>query len=427
MPTYRLPTVCHRGMGRHRPSSHAVTVFAAIVAVIALAWTGCSSKEAAPPEPVVTVQVATVQKKTIQRIITANALLYPLNQATIVPKISAPIRKFYVDRGSHVQAGQLLAALENKDLSAAVVENQGAYEQAQAAYATSTEITLPAQIQAAQLNVRATKQAMEADRAVYQSRLKLYKAGAMARNLMNQSQVAYIQSRNQYQIAASDLKALQSIGKKQQLKSAQAALNSAKGRYLGAQAQLGYSEITSPISGVVTSSPLYPGEMASAGTPLITIMNTSRVVARTQLSPQQASQLRVGDPASIPLGPGQPVIQGKVSVVSPALDPNSTTVQVWVDARNPDGQLKVGSTVQVNMVAQTVDNALVVPVAAVLTASDGTTSVMVAGQDGKAHQTNVKTGIRQGDEVQITSGLQTGERVVTEGAYGLPDGTKVKF
>ncbi|MGH9582599.1 MAG: biotin/lipoyl-binding protein, partial [Bryobacteraceae bacterium] len=142
----------------------------------------------------VTVQVAPVQRKTIERMITASALLYPVNQATIVPKISAPIRKFYVNRGSHVKAGQLLAVLDNKDLSAAVVENRGAYEQAQATYATSTKVTLPAQIQAAQLSVKATRQAMEADRSVYQSRLKLFKAGAIARNLMNQSHVAYIQT-----------------------------------------------------------------------------------------------------------------------------------------------------------------------------------------------------------------------------------------
>ncbi|HEX7361213.1 MAG TPA: biotin/lipoyl-binding protein, partial [Bryobacteraceae bacterium] len=240
---------------------------AAPLAVALMMLLGCSSKQAATPEPVVSVQTATVQRKSVQRVITSNALLYPINQVTIVPKISAPIRKFYVERGSHVKAGQLVAVLDNKDLSAAVVENQGAYEQAQAAYATSTEVNLPAQIQAAELNVKATKQAMEADQAVYRSRLKLYKSGAMARNLMNQSHVTYIQANNQYEIAQAKLKALQAVGKTQQMKAAQGQLKSAKGRYLAAQAQFKYSRIQSPISGVVTDRPLYEGEMASAGTP----------------------------------------------------------------------------------------------------------------------------------------------------------------
>jgi HlyD family secretion protein len=402
-------------------------MLAGILATVALALPGCSSKEQSAPEPVVTVQVATAQKRTIENIITADALLYPLHQATIVPKVSAPVAQFYVTRGSQVHAGQLLAVLENKDLSATVVESKGAYEQAQATYATSTRISLPAQLQAAQLAAQETKQAMDAAQAVYQSRLRLYKAGAIARNLMNQSLVAAIQARNKYRMAASNLKALQSIGEQQQLKSAEAALTSAKGKYLGAEAQLDYSKIRSPIDGVVTTSPLYPGEMASAGSPLVTIMNVSHVVARAPVSPQQASQLHVGDPASISVAPSQPAAPGKITVVSPAIDPNATTVQVWADAPNPKGRLKVGSTVELSIVAQRVKNALVIPSGAVLTAADGTTSVMVVGADGKAHQANVKTGIRQGDEVQITSGLQAGERVVTEGAYGLPDGTKVKF
>ena len=374
-----------------------------------------------------TVQTAVIEPKTIQGVVTTEAVLYAIDQAIIVPKISAPIRKFYVNRGIHVHAGELLAVLENKDLSAALIQNQGSYDQAQATYATSTRVNLPAQIQVAQLNAVAARQAMQANQLVYQSRLKLYRSGAIARNLMNQSRVTYIQARNQYQIAAATLKALQAVGKSQMLKAAKGQLTSAKGSYLAAEAQFKYSEIRSPIDGVVTSRPLYPGEMASAGTPLMTVMNISSVVARTHVSPQQASRLRVGDLASISPGGGLPAITGKVTVISPALDPNSTTVQVWVQAPDPGGQLKVGSTVEVRMVAQTVKNALVAPAVAVLTAPNGTASVMVAGADGRAHQTSVKTGIHEGDEVQITSGLQQGERIVTEGAYGLPDGTKVKF
>lgn len=399
---------------------------AGLLGGVALAWSGCPSPQAAQPEPVVTVQAATVTRKTLQRIVSASALLYPLDQHTIVPKISAPIRKFYVQRGSHVHQGELVAVLDNKDLSAALVESKGAYDQAQANYTTSIDVNLPAAMQTAQLNVKSTKQAMQADELVYRSRLKLYKAGAISRNLMDQSHVAYIQARNQYEIALANLKSLEAVGKKQQIKAAEGQLASAKGRYLAAQAQYGYSEIRSLIDGVVTDRPLYEGEMASAGTPLMTIMNISHVEARAHISPQQASLLRVGDAARIVLGQNQDSVPGKVSVVSPALDPSSTTVQVWVDAANPGDRLKPGATVQLEMVAQTVENAIAVPAAAVLTASDGTTSVMVVGADGRAHQTSVKTGIRQGDDVQILSGIQAGERVVTGGAYGLPDGTKVK-
>ncbi|MGH9444273.1 MAG: efflux RND transporter periplasmic adaptor subunit [Terriglobia bacterium] len=402
-------------------------LLAGILACSLLPWSACSSKETAAPEPVVLVQVATVEPKTIQRVITAEALLYPLRQADIVPKISAPVERYFVERGSQVHSGELLAELENHDLAAAVVQSKGVYQQAQAAYVTATGINLPAQIQTAELTLTATKQTLQAEQRAYQSDVKLYRSGALARKLFDLSRVAYVQARNQYEIAEAHLRALQAVGKAQQLKAAAAALSIARGQYLAAKAQYDYSEIRSPITGVVTSRPLFEGEMASAGTPLMTVMNISHVVARVHVSPEQAAELRVGDPASISLGHSHADAPGKISVVSPALDPNSTTVQVWVDAPNPGHRLKAGATVQVNMVAQTIKNALVVPAAALLTASDGTTSVMVVGPHHHAHQINVKAGIREGNEVQIVSGLKAGELVVSEGAYGLPDGAKVKF
>jgi RND family efflux transporter MFP subunit len=119
-------------------------------------------------------------------------------------------------------------------------------------------------------------------------------------------------------------------------------------------------------------------------------------------------------------------VTGKVTVVSPALDPNSTTVEVWVQARNADQRLKPGTSVQVSMLAQTIPDALVIPAAALLTAQDGATSVMQVSADDHAHRKNVRVGIRQGDTVQIIAGLQAGDRVVTPGAYGLPDKSKIK-
>ena len=67
------------------------------------------------------------------------------------------------------------------------------------------------------------------------------------------------------------------------------------------------------------------------------------------------------------------------------------------------------------------------PADALLKAADGTTTVMVFGADGHAHQQGVKVGITAGDKVQITKGLAANDRIITAGAYGLPDNAKVTF
>src|SRR6266571_3214765 len=180
---------------------------------------------------------------------------------------AAPVKAFHVKRASRVHKGQLLATLENRDLAAAAQENKGAYEQAEAAYATTTAADLPQEMQKAQLDLQSAQRLYRSQQKVYDSRKDLYQQGAMPRKEFDQAGVDLTNARNQYEMAQKHFDALNAIGKQQTLKSAAGQLESAKGKFLGAEAQFSYSEILSPIDGVITDRPLYPGEMASANVP----------------------------------------------------------------------------------------------------------------------------------------------------------------
>lgn len=400
-------------------------LLAAVPAIcLSVALTGCSKQESEQP-PVVTVQTAQVQRVALQQVVTTEAVLFPKNEAAITPKIIAPVRTFYVNRGSRVHKGELLAALENGDLSAAVTENKGALDQAQAQYETTTRASMPEDLKKAELDARAAKENFDAQQKVYDSRQKLYHEGALPRKELDQAAVALAEARAQSEVADQHLASLKAVGQQATAKSAAGQLTSAEGKYKGAQAQLSYTEIRSPIDGVVTDRSVWPGDTPPAGTPLLTIMDTSSVVARAHVPLSEATLLKVGNPATI-VASGTPPVSGKVIIVSPALDPGSTTVQVWVEAENKSGELRPGSTANVSIIARTIQDAVAVPQQALLKSPEGATTVMVVGQDNKAHQVEVETGIRSGDLVQITKGLQPGQSVVTTGAYGLPDNTQVK-
>ena len=414
---------------RRHAAPYSVWQCQVLVALLALAGLlnlpACSS-EKENTETLVNVQVASVEKTTINRTISAQAILFPRQQAAIVPKLSAPVQKFLVKRGSPVREGELLAVLENRDLSAAAQDTQGAYAQAQAAYETTTAASLPEEIRKAEADAQQAEQALDAQEKVYQSRQQLFEQGALPRKELDQSRVDVTQARNQSAISKQHLEKLMAIGKQQELKAAAGQLESAKGKYLGATAQLSYSEIRSPINGVVTDRPLYPGEMAAAGTPLITVMDLSAVIAKAHIPQDDAAALKVGNKGTLSVSGMNDPVEGKVTIVSPALDPSSTTVEVWFEAKNPKRELKPGTSVALSLTAQTIKDALVVPAIAILTAPDGTTTVMLAGTDGRAHQKPVKLGIRNGDDVQIVDGVGQTDKVVTTGAYGLPDNTKIK-
>ncbi|MGH9684897.1 MAG: efflux RND transporter periplasmic adaptor subunit [Candidatus Acidiferrales bacterium] len=369
--------------------------------------------------------VAKVQP--IANVVSAQGVLFPIHQASLTPKISAPVRKFYVDRGSRVHRGQLLAVLDNKDLAAGVVSAQGAYDQAQATYESTTSSTLPEEIQAANLNLKDTKTSLAAQQKLYDSESKLYRQGAIARKQLDATEVALTAARSAYQTAEKHLKNLQASGAEQQQRAATGQLETAHGQYLNAAAQLGYTEMRSPIDGVVADRGAYPGDIAPAGTPLLIVMDTSKVVVRLHIPQPQAVQLKLGDSAKLHVPGLQTEVPAKVTVISPALDPNSTTLEIWVQADNTKGDLQPGTSVGVSIIAQTVPNALVVPDSAILTGKNGETHVMVVRADSLAYSQTVTTGIQQGPLIQILSGLKPGEEVIVGGAYGLPDKTKVKI
>jgi multidrug efflux pump subunit AcrA (membrane-fusion protein) len=388
---------------------------------------GCSSKKESEPQPLVSVQVTPVKQQSISETITTDSVLYPISQATITPKITAPVLKAYVQRGTKVHKGELLVVLENKDLAASAEENRGNYEQAQAAATIAVNNSVPEEVQKAELDTKAAKENLDAQQKIYDSRQSLFQQGAIARKDLDTAAVALVQARAQYDEAQKHLAGLQAIGHQQEIKSANAALVAAQGKYQGAQAQLQYSEIRSPIDGVVTDGPLYPGMVPQAGAPLITVMNLSQMIARAHIPQTQAALLKKGDDATLKTAGADEDIKGKVTLVSPALDPGSTTVEVWVQAPNPDGVLKAGSSASLTIVAKTVPKALVVPASAVLTDEDGKKSLMVVGSDSVAHKRDVETGIQTADAVQIVSGVKPGEQVVSTGAYGMADNTKVKI
>ena len=393
-----LRSITHRSGSRAAWRSAGLLGFALVAGLL---LSGCKAAAPAEDAPTVTVQVGAAENEPIQLKVIADAVLYPRDQAAIVPKIVAPVKKFYVDRGSRVKAGQLLAELENQDLAGVQLKSQGGYQQAQ--------VTYDMQAQKVQQDIRLAKQTLDAQQKLYDSRQALYKEGAVSAKDVEDANVALTQARNVYELAQ----------KEADLKVAQAQVNIAKGDMANAEAQVNYTKITSPIDGVVTDRPFYTGETPPAGAALITIMDLSEVVARAHISQVDATHLKAGDEANISV-PGQgPALKAKVTLVSPALDPNSTTVEVWVQAANPGGRLKPGVSARVTMIGQTVPHAIVAPLAALLTDTDGVTSMIVLDTDNKPHKQKVKIGIRDGGDLQVTDGLKGGERVVTVGAFEL--------
>jgi HlyD family secretion protein len=404
------------------------------VAAIALAilpglLAGCkkASNEDDDTGEAVSVQAEHPSVGPISEQIPADAILAPLAQAAIAPRLSAPIRAEYVQRGAHVKKGQLLVSLEDRDLQGSALDSKGAVTSAQAAYATTTRATIPEQVQKAQLDVDQAKANLEVAARTADERKKLLQQGAIAGRDVDTAIAAEVQAQATYDAAVKHLQSVEGTTRKTDEEAAKGQLTSAQGRLINAEAQVIYANLRSPINGVVTDRPFFPGETAAAGTPIITVMDTSSLIAKLHIAQASAQKLKLGGSAQVYV-PGIDEPQAAtVSLISPALDPGSTTVEVWLKLPNPDGRYKVGTPVHAVLQGITVPNAVQLPTAAILPSDDGSTNVLVVAADQTAKKRTVKIGLRTPEKVQILDGVSPNDLVITEGGYGLDEGSKVKI
>ncbi len=396
-----------------------------IVALAACCLLSACKQQEKEPTPEVEVQAEAVRTSELTLHVGGDAVLFPSQQAAITPKISAPVRKFLVQRGAKVRKGQLLVQLEARDVSGAAEDAQGGFQQAQSAYVTATRASVPEEFQKAELDFEQAKTNLDVQQKIFDSRQELFKQGAIPGRDLDTARLNLVQAQSQFNEARKHFDSAKAVTRDEAMRNAEGQLKSAQGKLRQAQASVSYTEIRSPINGVVTDRPFFDGELASAGTPLVTVMEVSSLLAKMHLPQSQAQQVKVGNDATVTVPGMEKPVAGKVTLVSPALDPGSTTVEVWVKVDNKDGSLRPGTSARVAIAASKVENAVVIPSSAVLKDEADKPYVMVI-QNGTALKRSIETGASDGDQMQVSSGLKPGEKVITVGGYGLDNKVRVK-
>jgi HlyD family secretion protein len=388
---------------------------------------GCRSEEESSPPVVVAVKVARAERADVELSVTAPARLYAVDQANVSSRVTAPIARLLVRKGDAVRQDQLVAELDDRDLVAQRQEAVAAVADAQATFEKTSQGTLPTDVERAQGDVAVAKAALDEAQKIEDRRKQLFDEGAIPQRdlIVSQSQLAQAQAR--YQVAAKSLELLQTQSQERDVRIAKSRLEQAQARLANIQAQLNFTRIRSPFPGYITEQFVWPGDMAMPNAPMFTVMDLSTIVARGQVPDSEAGPLAAGQKCVFVASDGSGSFDGRVSMVNHAVDPAARTVESWCRIPNSGLKLRAGMFGTLRFVTGTAPNSVVVPLSAVQLEEgthDGT--VYVVGPGGIAHETKIRAGVMLGDRAQILSGLKGGETVITEGEYGLPDGTKVR-
>jgi cobalt-zinc-cadmium efflux system membrane fusion protein len=178
--------------------------------------------------------------------------------------------------------------------------------------------------------------------------------------------------------------------------------------------------VLAPINGEAVERLCSPGQVIQAGqTQCFTISNMSTVWVLANVYENQLAYVHVGDPVTIKTDAYPDAFHGRISFMGAALDATSRTLQARIDTKNPEGRLKKDMYVTATVVAGKIDNALLVPDAAVLRDSENEPFVYVAVAQDQFARRPVKLSQSSEGKTQIVGGLQPGERVAGDGSLFL--------
>lgn len=365
------------------------------IAIAALALNGCTSATAGT----VRVTEAAVEETQLEPVITLEGVLLPAETAVVSSRISGQVASVAAKAGDTVQAGQVLATLDDKALKAQLQQAEAGLKTARAAVdmaggqAEVASITL----KSAEVNFERVK-ALNASGAASQSQLD---------DAADKLNTARIQAKNAAGPAGSQAEA--------SVATAQASIENLK-------AQLGYTQLVSPIDGIVTTRSTELGETVSPGTAVLTVARLDTLRIKGVVSQDMLPFLTVGKPVTVVTAtyPDTP-LEGKLTVVGPTAVNTGELFPVEIEIAN-DGRLMAGMTATASLKAEG-RKGLTVPEAALVQES-GKRYVYVL-KDGTAHKTEVTAGRTQNGRTEILTGLQSGDTVASAGAGSLRDGVAV--
>lgn len=317
----------------------------------------------------IAVETAVVQMGTIEETTTLKGTLQGEKEVDVTPMTSGTVQYIGVAVGDYVYAGQTICSIDNSNYQANLLQAQANYN---SALANAN-------------NAKSNLAKMEA----------LYAEGAVSKQQVEQAQLAVDTS----------------------------GVEAAAAQVQAAQQQIQNCVVSAPISGQVAAVNVEQGSMASTGGPVVRLVTVDNVKIRTDVTESNINSVKQGETLNVKIDAASEYdFVGKITAVAPAADQQTNTYPVEITISNASGLLKPGMFAEAQLVTKRANNVLIVPAEAVNTDN----CVYVLQEDNTVKKVEVTVGLSNENYVEIVSGLELGEVIVTTGQHLLFDGAEVR-
>jgi RND family efflux transporter MFP subunit len=376
---------------------HAYSIAALFLVCGVIAGCGSGGKSAANSGLAPVAPVVTAHRENLSSQLSIAAEFQPYQEVNMYAKVSGYIQKLYVDWGTHVKQGQLLAVLEIPELQQQLQQDEANTKKSAQDLERAKE----------ELN-----RAASAYKVAHLTYTRLADVQKSRPELVAQEEIDVAQGKD-LEASAGESSAKDALaGSEQELVGSKAALE--KDRALFA-----YSRITAPFDGVVTEIDAYTGALLPAGTSsnkgdqTLCRLSQNNLLRLVIPVPERAvADLRVGENVTVRVSTINKTFQGKVSLYSDQIDPQTRTMHTEVVVPNATYEIVPGMYATVEIPLHSVQNALTVPVQAVQSSTETDGTVLVVGADNRIESRDVTLGLESATDVEILSGLRDNDRVV---------------
>jgi len=359
-------------------------------------------------------KLAKVEKGDLAKSVVATGKVTPIIKVEVKSKASGIVKKLLVDYGDQVKKGQLLAQLDKVEIEAQVEQSRAALEAAQANMKSTQADLERARVDAEGPDVPLLKRA-------YDRATGMAKDGVVSASALDDAEKNYEMALNKQNVSKAQVTVL-----KAKIAQAQAQVAQDQANLKQLEEQLSYTDITSPIDGIVLSRDVQLGDavssilvLGSSATLVMTLGDTSEVYVKGKVDESDIGKVYLGQPARIKVESFKDkTFTGKVTKISPmgVEKDNVTTFEVRVSIQNPGGELKAEMTANAEIILEEHKNVLQIPEGAILYDKDKKASVEIPSpksKDGK-NKIAVNIGISNGAKTEVLSGLKEGDQVVLQ-------------
>jgi len=355
-----------------------------------------------------------VEKGDLAKSVVATGKVTPITKVEVKSKASGIVKKLMVEYGDTVKKGQLLAQLDKDEIQAQVDQSHAALQAAEASLASSEADSERAMVDAEGPDVPLLKRQ-------YERAVEMAKDGVVSESALDEADRNYKMALNKQNVAKAQVTVL-----KAKIRQSEAEVAKDKANLAQLEEQLSYTDIVSPIDGIVLSRDVEIGDavssilvLGSSATLVMTLGDTSQVYVKGKVDESDIGKVYLGQPARIKVESFKDkTFYGKVTKISPmgVEKDNVTTFEVRVSINNPGGELKAEMTANAEIILEEHKNVLQIPEGAIIYDKDKQASVEVPdprAKDGK-RKVAVNIGISNGAKTELLSGLKEGDQVVLQ-------------